>query len=93
MTPRVYEGTVKTIELGAQNGVAVTVPRGEEGNVQTLTQINQKLVAPIAKGEVVGSVQFVLNGKILKQDPLIALNDVEPAGFFGRMWDKFLGLF
>ncbi len=93
LTPRVYEGTVKTIELGAQNGVAVTVPRGEEGNVQTLTQINQKLVAPIAKGEVVGSVQFVLNGKILKQDPLIALNDVEPAGFFGRMWDKFLGLF
>ena len=93
LTPRVYEGTVKTIELGAQNGVAVTVPRGEEGNVQTLTQINNKLVAPIAKGEVVGSVQFVLNGKILKQDPLIALNDVEPAGFFGRMWDKFLGLF
>ena len=93
LTPRVYEGTVKTIELGAQNGVAVTVPRGEEGNVQTLTQINQKLVAPIAKGEVVGSVQFVLNGKLLKQDPLIALNDVEPAGFFGRMWDKFLGLF
>ncbi|MDO5679029.1 MAG: D-alanyl-D-alanine carboxypeptidase family protein [Pelistega sp.] len=93
LTPRVYEGTVKTVELGAQNGVAVTVPRGEEGNVQTLTQINNKLVAPIAKGEVVGSVQFVLNGKILKQDPLIALNDVEPAGFFGRMWDKFLGLF
>ena len=93
LTPRVYEGTVKTIELGAQNGVAVTVPRGEEGNVQTLTQINQKVVAPSAKGEVVGSVQFVLNGKILKQDPLIALNDVEPAGFFGRMWDKFLGLF
>ena len=93
LTPRVYEGTVKTVELGAQNGVAVTVPRGEEGNVQTLTQINNKLVAPIAKGEVVGSVQFVLNGKILKQDPLIALNDVEPAGFFRRMWDKFLGLF
>ena len=93
LTPRVYEGTVKTVELGAQNGVAVTVPRGEETNVQTLTQINNKLVAPIAKGEVVGSVQFVLNGKILKQDPLIALNDVEPAGFFGRMWDKFLGLF
>lgn len=93
LSPRIYEGTVKTIDLGAQNGVAVTVPRGEEANVQTLTQINNKLVAPIAKGDVVGSVQFVLNGKILKQDPLIALNDVEPAGFFGRMWDKLMGAF
>ncbi len=93
LSPRIYEGTVKTIDLGAQNGVAVTVPRGEEANVQTLTQLNRKLVAPIAKGEVVGSVQFVLNGKILKQDPLIALNAVEPAGFFGRMWDKLMGAF
>lgn len=93
LSPRVYEGTVKHVNLGAQNGVAVTVPRGEEANVQTLTQINSQLVAPISKGDVVGSVQFVLNGKILKQDPLVALNDIEQAGFFGRMWDKFISLF
>lgn len=93
LSPRIYEGTVKNVDLGAQNGVVVTVPRGEEANVQTLTQINNKLVAPVQKGDVVGSVQFVLNGKILKQDPLVALNSVEQAGFFGRMWDKFLSLF
>lgn len=93
VTPRVYEGEAKTVSLGAQNGVAVTVPRGQEQNVQMLTQLNRELVAPIAKGDALGSVQFVLNGQIIKQDTLVALEDVPQAGFFGRMWDKVARLF
>ncbi len=93
VTPRVYEGEVKTVNLGSQNGVAVTVPRGQEQNVQMLTQLNRELVAPIAKGDAVGSVQFVLNGQIIKQDTLVALEDVPQAGFLGRMWDKVTRLF
>lgn len=93
VTPRVYEGEVKTVNLGSPSGVAVTVPRGQEKNVQMLTQLNRELVAPIAKGDAVGSVQFVLNGQIIKQDTLVALEDVPQAGFFGRMWDKVARLF
>ncbi|NOL52538.1 D-alanyl-D-alanine carboxypeptidase family protein [Pelistega suis] len=93
VTPRVYEGAAKTVNLGSQNGVAVTVPRGQEQNVQMLTQLNRELVAPIAKGDPVGSVQFVLNGQIIKQDTLVALEDIPQAGFFGRMWDKVARLF
>jgi D-alanyl-D-alanine carboxypeptidase (penicillin-binding protein 5/6) len=92
-SPRVFEGKVKNLNIGAQNGVVITVPRGQEQNIQMLTQLNRELVAPIKKGEVLGSVQFILNGKILKQDTLIALDDVEQAGFFGRMWDKITRLF
>lgn len=93
VSPRVYEGEAKTVNLGSQKGVAVTVPRGQEQNVQMLTQLNRELVAPIAKGDVLGSVQFVLNGQIIKQDTLVALEDVPQAGFFGRMWDKVARLF
>lgn len=93
VSPRVFEGQVKNVQLSAKNGVVVTVPRGQEKNVQMLTQLNRELVAPIAKGEVVGAVQFVLNGKILKQDELVALTDVPQAGFFGRIWDKVVRMF
>lgn len=92
-SPRVFEGKAKNLNIGAQNGVVVTVPRGQEQNIQMLTQLNRELVAPIKKGEVLGSVQFILNGKILKQDTLVALDDIEQAGFFGRMWDKITRLF
>ncbi|NOL48682.1 D-alanyl-D-alanine carboxypeptidase [Pelistega europaea] len=93
LAPRIYEGTVKNVQLSAKNGVVVTVPRGQEQNVQMLTQLKPDLVAPIAKGEVVGVVQFALNGKIIKQDDLVALNDVPQAGFFSRMWDKVVRMF
>ncbi|ETD70780.1 cytochrome C550 [Pelistega indica] len=93
VSPRVYEGKEKTVNLGAKQGVAVTLPRGQEQNVQMLTQLSRELVAPIKKGDTVGTVQFILNGKVLKQDTLVALNDVEQAGFFGRMWDKLVKMF
>ncbi|MGX9934452.1 D-alanyl-D-alanine carboxypeptidase family protein [Advenella kashmirensis] len=93
ISPRVWEGTVKQAKLGAADGVSVTVPRGMEDKVQTITQINGKLVAPLAKGQAVGNVQFVLNGKVLKQESLTVLEDIPQAGFFGRMWDKVLSSF
>lgn len=93
ISPRVWEGAVKQAKLGAADGVSVTVPRGMEDKVQTITQINGKLVAPLTKGQTVGNVQFVLNGKVLKQESLTVLEDVPQAGFFGRMWDKVLSSF
>ena len=93
ISPRVWEGTIKQVKLGAADGVSVTVPRGMEDKVQTITQINGKLVAPLAKGQTVGNVQFVLNGKVLKQEQLTVLEDIPQAGFFGRMWDKVLSSF
>jgi D-alanyl-D-alanine carboxypeptidase (penicillin-binding protein 5/6) len=91
--PRVWEGTTKTVKLGSQNKVAVTVPRGREDQVQAMTQITQKLVAPLAVGQQVGVVQFVLDGHIVKQDPLVVIEEVEQAGLFGRLWDKLMSSF
>ena len=91
--PRVWEGETKQVNLGSLNPVVVTVPRGQENAVQVVTQYNGKLVAPLAKGQTVGNVQFVLDGKILKEEPLVVTEAVAQAGFVGRMWDKLLGMF
>lgn len=91
--PRVWEAKSKTVKLGAKNKVAVTVPRGRENQVQSMTQLSGKLVAPLAAGQQVGMVQFVLDGHILKQDPLVVIEPVEQAGFFGRLWDKLMSSF
>lgn len=88
VTPRVWEGKQKTVALGAKNHVAVTVPRGKEHALQIMTQIDQRLVAPLAQGQQVGMVQFLLDGHLLKRDPLVVIEEVPQAGFFGRLWDK-----
>lgn len=90
---RVWEAKSKEAKLGSKNKVAITVPRGREGQVQAMTQISQKLVAPLQRDQQVGLVQFVLDGHIMKQDPLVVIADVEQAGLFGRLWDKLMSSF
>jgi D-alanyl-D-alanine carboxypeptidase (penicillin-binding protein 5/6) len=51
--------------------------------------VPKTLVAPIAKGQKIGTVKVALDGKVIATAPLISLNAVEEAGFFGRLWDAF----
>ena len=38
-------------------------------------------------GQRVGTVKVALDGKPIGEFPLVALDDVPPASFFGRAWD------
>lgn len=91
--PRVYEGVINNVRVSVPKGYAVTIPRGQEQQVQMLTQYPEGVLAPLKKGDTVGLMQFVLNGKIIAQTPLVAEQDVPQAGFIGRLWDKIIRFF
>ena len=84
---RVWEGTVETVKLGPPQPVSLTVPRGKSGEIKPVAQRTDPLVAPLAKGQQVGTLQLTLDGKVLRTEPLVVQEDVERAGFFGRMVD------
>ena len=84
---RVWEGTVETVKLGPPNPVSIAVPRGTAGELKPVAQRNDPLIAPLAKGQQVGTLQFTLDGKVLRTEPLVVQDAVERAGFFGRMVD------
>jgi D-alanyl-D-alanine carboxypeptidase (penicillin-binding protein 5/6) len=44
-------------------------------------------VAPISIGQKVGTVKVTLQRKPLGEFPVVALENVAVAGFFGRTWD------
>jgi hypothetical protein len=76
----------------------VTIPRGQLKNLKaSYTLTDPQLTAPLKKGQVVGTIDFQLNGKSIEQRPLIVMEAVEEGGFFSRMWDfvmmKFHGWF
>jgi D-alanyl-D-alanine carboxypeptidase (penicillin-binding protein 5/6) len=52
-------------------------------------EVPKTVLAPIAKGQAVGKVRVTLDGKTLAERPLVAMEAVPEAGFFGRMWDDF----
>ena len=59
-------------------------------NVVTTVEVNAEIVAPLAKGDPVGTVTVSLDGETKLQAPVVALEPVESAGFFARLWDTIL---
>ena len=87
-TPEVWKGKDKLAKLGAEGGLIVTVPKGEGGKLQTKIERMDPLVAPLAKGQRVGTIKVTTaSGAAVVNVPLVALEPVEQAGFFGRLWD------
>ena len=55
-----------------------------------MMDLPKTLVAPIAKGQVIGKLRVSLDGKVIAERPLVAIQAVEQANFFKRMWHAFL---
>jgi D-alanyl-D-alanine carboxypeptidase (penicillin-binding protein 5/6) len=87
-TVPVWKGKAAQVGLGAPGGVLVSVPKGEGGKLQTVVERTDPLVAPLTKGQRVGTLKIQgVNGTTITTVPLQVLDAVEGAGWFGRTWD------
>ena len=87
-TVPVWQGKVAQAALGAQGGVFVTMPKGEGGKLQTKIERTDPLIAPLAKGQRVGTIKVsTAAGTPVAEVPLVVLAPVEMAGVFSRTWD------
>lgn len=93
VSARVWEGQAETVGLGALQPTWVTVPRGMGPQVEPVARYTQPLIAPLTKGTKVGTLTLSLEGKTLRENSLYVMDDVQEAGFFGRIWDKIRLLF
>jgi len=87
VSPQVWKGATPTVKLGSANAVVVTVPRGEGGKLKTDVARTDPLVAPLAKGQVVGTIKVSAGGATVAEVPLAVLEPVPQAGLLGRAWD------
>ena len=86
--PEVWKGKDKLAKLGAAGGLFVSVPKGEGGKLQTKVERTDPLVAPLAKGQRVGTIKVsTASGAPVLDVPLVVLEPVEQAGILGRAWD------
>lgn len=85
---RVFSGAKDLINLGVTEPVHITIPRGQYQNLAIEMIIPNKLQAPIAQGDALGSLQISFNGEVLAQPDLIALESVDKGSFFKRLFDS-----
>ena len=86
---RVWKGKTEVVDGGLLESVTVVVPR-TQATPEVIASFDDPLQAPINKGDAVGQLQVFLDGELLLERPLQALQNVESAGFFKRLWDGFL---
>jgi serine-type D-Ala-D-Ala carboxypeptidase (penicillin-binding protein 5/6) len=89
-TPKVWKGQADAVRLGVARPLLVSMPRGKYDQLKPAMDVPKALVAPITKGQTVGNVRVTLDGKVIAQAPLVAIDDVEEAGFFKRLWHELL---
>ena len=88
VSPEVWKGTQRQAQLGSAAAVVIAVPRGEADKLQTRIERTEPLVAPLAKGQRVGTLKVsTAGGAPVAEVPLVVLEAVNEAGVFGRAWD------
>ena len=84
----VWKGSRKQVGLGSADDLYVAVPRGEGEQLKTTMERTDPLVAPLVKGQRVGSLKVTTaSGTAIATIALTVLDDVPQAGLLGRAWD------
>ncbi len=93
----VWGGKKDNVSLGLTKDLIVTVPRAELPGLKIDYTFNNNIEAPISKGDILGSLSVKSGDTVIANANLVALEEVEPKGFFGRLISKiimwFLNLF
>ena len=86
-TPAIWKGKASTVKLGRADALVVAVPTGSAAQIKTQLARPDPLVAPVTKGQTIGSLKVFRGEQLWVEMPLQALDAVEQAGVLGRAWD------
>ena len=90
---RVWKGKLNELPVGFSEDFVMSLPTSSADKVEATLESRQPLVAPIQKGQQVGMLTLSAEGQTLGRYPVVALEDVPVAGFFGRLWDAIVMFF
>lgn len=83
----VWSGDQNSVNLGIQEEVYITIPRGQAEAMTATVDVDEVITAPLTSGQVMGSVNVVLNDDLLYQGEVIAMHDVGKGGLLKRLMD------
>ncbi|WP_041382496.1 D-alanyl-D-alanine carboxypeptidase family protein [Spiribacter curvatus] len=87
-TPRLWKGTADTLPVGVSDDIYITLPTDTYDQLDARITLNDPLQAPVAEGDSVGRLSVSLNGEVVRERSIIALEGVPEAGFVGRTIDS-----
>lgn len=83
----VWSGDQNAVDLGIQEEVYVTIPRGQADSMQAAVDVDEIIRAPLNNGQIMGVVNVTLDNDIIYTGDVIAMQEVEQGGIFKRFID------
>lgn len=87
---KVYKGAQSLVEAGFIDGLILSLPKGMAERMKVQLTSRQPLLAPVQRGQQVGSLTLSLDGETWGEFPVVALKPVPTAGIVGRAWDSLM---
>lgn len=92
-TTKVWSGLKDQLKIGINESLSVTIPRGQADKLQATMDVDRVIKAPIEKGQELGQVRVTLDGELVTEVPLVALEAIPEAGLLKRIWHAILLFF
>ena len=90
---RVWMGQQDQISLGVAEDLHLTLPRDSFDLLTSQVEIQEYVRAPMQMGQELGRSVIRVDGEIISDVPLLALQDIEAGGLFKRMRHSIQRLF
>lgn len=89
----VSKGKAKTVDAVTSEPLSLLTKKGEKTtNIEKKVIYRKNLKAPIQKGDQVGYIKLVQNGKVLLESPVVAKKNVQEAGWW-TLYKRAFGMF
>lgn len=85
---RVWQGDQTKVAAGVIDDLYVSIGKGRYDQLKGVMQFDKAIDAPIRRGDVLGKIILSDQGKVLKEVPLLALEDIAEGGLWRRMSDS-----
>lgn len=90
---RIWKGTSKRLNIGFHSDHYITIPKGRRDALSATLETRQPMLAPVNRGDRIGTLHLSLNGNPYLDLPVVALDDVRLANVFSRGVDNIRLLF
>src|ERR1700734_1308367 len=86
-TATVWKGQSPSVNLGIKDDLYVTLPRGEADAIKTATEVQPRLIAPIAVDATLGTLRVFSGSQPVATRPLHPLQAVAAGGWWRHLID------
>jgi D-alanyl-D-alanine carboxypeptidase (penicillin-binding protein 5/6) len=83
----VWSGDQNVVDLGIQEEVYVTIPRGQAESMQATVDVDEIIRAPLSNGQIMGVVNVTLDNDLIYTGDVIAMQEIVQGGIFKRFID------